>query len=73
MNIVDKIKYGGIHTKKDFEILINDMLEFAIKNENFEAAALLKEYLDKKSNEFDYESGMCYVIKIKVHGKLSYS
>ena len=59
MNIVDKIKYGGIHTKKDFEILINDMLEFAIKNENFETAALLKEYLDKKSNEFDYESGMC--------------
>tara|TARA_R110000751_G_scaffold37483_1_gene90861 strand:- start:279 stop:458 length:180 start_codon:yes stop_codon:yes gene_type:complete len=59
MNIVDKIKYGGIHTKKDFEILMNDMLEFAIKNENFEAAALLKEYLDKKSNEFDYESGMC--------------
>ncbi len=59
MNIVDKIKYGGIHTKKDFEILINDMLEFAIKNENFEAAALLKEYLDEKSNEFDYESGMC--------------
>ena len=59
MNIVDKIKYGGIHTKKDFEILMNDMLEFAIKNENFEAAALLKEYLDEKSNEFDYESGMC--------------
>ncbi len=59
MNIVDKIKYGGIHTKKEFEILINDMLEFAIKNENFEAAALLKEYLDEKSNEFDYESGMC--------------